>query len=101
MTYKAVVFDLFNTLVDEASQDEYQRNLSQMASVLAAPAVDFARLWRETYLERNNGTFNTAENCLGPTARDRLIAPHSLDIRSRRPGRLRASRAVASRAERV
>ena len=48
MKYAAVIFDLFGTLVDNFSAREYESVLMQMASVLAVPYDDLARLWFDT-----------------------------------------------------
>jgi putative hydrolase of the HAD superfamily len=48
MKYKAVVFDLFGTLVGGYSRGDYDRTISHMAEVLSLPRDAFARMWRET-----------------------------------------------------
>jgi len=45
MKYKAVIFDLFGTLVDIFSRAEYDRVLREMAAALSAPSDDFSRAW--------------------------------------------------------
>ncbi len=45
MKYRAVIFDLFGTLVDNFSRREYESVVAQMAEVLSAPPSDFMRLW--------------------------------------------------------
>jgi putative hydrolase of the HAD superfamily len=57
MKYKAVVFDLFGTLVCDLVRPEYTDNLTRMAEALSAPADDFIRMWADTSLERNTGAF--------------------------------------------
>jgi putative hydrolase of the HAD superfamily len=49
MKYKAVIFDLFGTLVDSISRQGYERMLSEMAVILNAPPVEFRRLWLEIF----------------------------------------------------
>ena len=61
MKYKAVIFDLFGTLVDNLPYEESQNILKQVASVLTVPFNDFRQLWSETSQERNLGTFSTIE----------------------------------------
>lgn len=39
MKYKALIFDLFGTLVDNYCYSEYQVVLNQMASILLSPAM--------------------------------------------------------------
>ena len=62
--YKAVIFDLFGTLVDNFSQDEYKKTLEEMASILSAPSDGFARLWLETFNQRSTGFFKSPEECI-------------------------------------
>lgn len=57
MKDKAVVFDLFGTLVDMLLLPEYESTLLAMAGVLGASPKDFARLWFETANERQTGVF--------------------------------------------
>jgi len=45
MRYKAVIFDLFGTLVDIFSRAEYDRVLKEMATALSIAADDFPRAW--------------------------------------------------------
>lgn len=65
MVYKAVVFDLFGTLIDCVSQREHEKVLGEMAEVLSAPRKEFQRLWADTYKERATGVF--------PTIKDNII----------------------------
>jgi putative hydrolase of the HAD superfamily len=43
--YRAVIFDLFGTLVGSISSQEYERVVAGMASLLSAPVEDFVRSW--------------------------------------------------------
>jgi putative hydrolase of the HAD superfamily len=61
MKYKAVIFDLFGTLVYNLPYKEYQNVLGQMASILTLSSDDFRRLWYETTYERNTGVIRTIE----------------------------------------
>jgi len=61
MKYKAVIFDLFGTLVDEYPYEEYQSVLGQMASILKAPYDEFYRIWLQTANRRTTGVFQTLE----------------------------------------
>jgi len=79
--YRAVVFDLFGTLVDDYAYDEYQRTLEQAAALLHLPLADFRRVWFETTDDRNTGVIptinaNMALICqrLGRTATDAEVA---------------------------
>ena len=56
MKYKAVIFDLFGTLVDNFSFREQRRVLAQMASILSVPKNAFKDMWvNDTYLARSTG----------------------------------------------
>ncbi len=59
MKYKAVIFDLFGTLIDNFTDSEYARVLREMATVLQAPADEFSNLWRDTFYLRTNGSHKT------------------------------------------
>jgi putative hydrolase of the HAD superfamily len=65
MKYGAVIFDLFGTLVDHyGSTQTYPISLKEMAVILSLPPQDFVRLWKETYNQRNTGTFPAIETNL-------------------------------------
>ena len=64
MKFKAVIFDLFGTLVDNFSYQEHRDMLSDMAFALSIPPEDFIRLWIETFNERVTGKFATPESNL-------------------------------------
>ncbi len=61
MKYKAVIFDLFGTLIDTSSRAEYERVLAQMAVVLKAPRKEFTRLWFDTFDLRTTGVLTSPE----------------------------------------
>lgn len=61
MKYKAVIFDLFGTLIDTSSRTEYKRILTQMAVVLKAPREEFTRLWFDTFDLRTTGVLTSLE----------------------------------------
>ncbi len=61
MKYEAIIFDLFGTLVDNPTFQEYHQLLSQMASILSISSKDFSRLWLDTAKERSTGIFKTIE----------------------------------------
>ncbi len=62
MKYTAVIFDLFGTLIDNFSVQEYERTLLKMADALSVSPRDFAGLWRETFNDRMSGRFGTEED---------------------------------------
>ena len=57
--YKAVIFDLFGTLVDCYKVIDYDDTLVKMAAVLNVPYGEFRRVWDDTAPERNTGAFAT------------------------------------------
>lgn len=61
MKYKAVIFDLFGTLVNNFSIREQNAILLQMASIVSAPADEFMRLWFGIFNERATGVFGSLE----------------------------------------
>lgn len=69
MKYEAVIFDLFGTLIPMMSSSDYEKVLSQMASVLSVPFDDFVRLWRSTLDQRMKGNFCTHQDCIGHICR--------------------------------
>ena len=53
MTVKAVIFDLFGTLVyDKFSSEKYPLFLTRQASLLSLNAADFSSLWQSSYLNK-------------------------------------------------
>ncbi len=61
MKYKAVIFDLFGTLVETSTIDEYKKILAEMADVLRAPRDEFTRLWFQTFNQRVTGELPSPE----------------------------------------
>ena len=60
MKFKAVIFDLFGTLVDDFGSSVGQMT-AEMAAALAVPHERFIRLWNETLEMRILGAFETVE----------------------------------------
>ena len=52
MKSKAVIFDLFGTLVNSFPRPEYEIVLAKMSSLLSVPNDEFLRLWP---ILQNNG----------------------------------------------
>ena len=61
MKYKAVIFDLFGTLVNILPLREYENSLTQMASTLLVSPDDFIRSWKTTFNQRMTGHFPNCE----------------------------------------
>ena len=64
MKYKAVIFDLFGTLVDISSWIESNDILRQMATVLLVPSDNFVTSWHATFDERMTGIFESYQACI-------------------------------------
>jgi putative hydrolase of the HAD superfamily len=64
MKYKAIIFDLFGTLVDSYSIQGYNKLLTDMASALELPYKYFSKIWRNTTYERGTGIFKTTEESI-------------------------------------
>jgi len=61
MKYDAVIFDLFGTLVDIFSLEEYRVLVNDMCAVLGVSPADFMDRWDEKADERALGTVPVAE----------------------------------------
>jgi len=61
MKIKAVIFDLFGTLIDSFNAQEYRQILSEMASLLSLPKDSFYDLWTGSFNQRALGVFKTLE----------------------------------------
>lgn len=61
MKIKAVIFDLFGTLIDSFNGQEYKQILSEMASSLSLPEDSFYDLWTNSFNQRALGVFKTIE----------------------------------------
>jgi putative hydrolase of the HAD superfamily len=59
--YRAVIFDLFGTLVRNFSYRAHEQTVSDIARILNLPRDAFARLWHETWKMRSTGVFPTIE----------------------------------------
>ena len=66
--YDAVLFDLFGTLVETVSPDDYGTMLAAVAADLDAPLDPFTYAWRESLEERESGHLGPIESILGTTA---------------------------------
>ncbi len=64
MKYKAVVFDLFGTLIFNMTKAEHEGTLRQMAAILNAPVEEFVRRWYTTFDDRIIGILPDAEACI-------------------------------------
>lgn len=63
--YKAVIFDLYGTLIENPSKNEYKNELEIMSAILKIDIKEFEHYWnRETYMKRVLGYYKTIEGNL-------------------------------------
>ncbi|MFC1920802.1 HAD family hydrolase [Chloroflexota bacterium] len=65
MKYKAVIFDLFGTLVDVFSLSEHEEMLKNLGAVIDVPYEEFRPVWYEATKNRNIGIY--------PTSRENIV----------------------------
>jgi FMN phosphatase YigB (HAD superfamily) len=70
MAYRAVVFDLFGTLVRNFSVQEYDRVLMQMAEALSTPYTEFRQHAGRSYYQREIGQFASLEESIASREAD-------------------------------
>ena len=61
MPYKAVIFDLYGTLVDNFSSQVYDQVQAQMAKALDVPYPKFWQLMLETINDKSSGGYHSVE----------------------------------------
>jgi putative hydrolase of the HAD superfamily len=64
VTFKAVIFDLYGTLVDSYTLAGYEETLRATARVLGVPYDDYRRIWYETAYDRNTGVYPTTRDMM-------------------------------------
>lgn len=80
LKYQAVIFDLFGTLVDIYTHDDYYGTLETMTSVLKAPYDEFMKLWFDTAERRVTGIFRTLEENLRYICRELNITVTEIQL---------------------
>jgi putative hydrolase of the HAD superfamily len=80
MKYTAVIFDLFGTLIENFSFEEYRRTLVEMASALLAPPDDFADLWFDLFEERMSGALESPVGVIEHICRELDVCPDNTQI---------------------
>jgi len=84
---KAVLFDLFGTLVDNPTNAEVAQLHQEIASVLGVPAEEFANGWKATFQERARGEHGSIAKSIAAAAImsgnsfDESALPRSVEIR--------------------
>lgn len=94
MKYSAVIFDLFGTLIDTSSRAEYERVLSEMAVILAAPRQEFTQLWFDTFNLRTTGVLISPEGNIDYICRQ--LGVSFMDAQLKRASRIRFNFTVDS-----
>lgn len=61
MKYRAVIFDLFGTLIDNFTHSAHEVVLRKMAGELGVSSHAFVRGWLDSYEPRNRGAFASTE----------------------------------------
>ncbi len=64
MTYDAIIFDLFGTLVDNYREGIFKQRLADMADVLDVPQQDFIGEWGKAWRMRSIGELSTTEESI-------------------------------------
>jgi len=77
MQHTAVIFDLFGTLVDIFSAEEYFRVLAQVAEAVGASPEAFAAAWRHGFDQRAVGAFGGVEGNIAYVAHRLGLEPPS------------------------
>jgi putative hydrolase of the HAD superfamily len=78
--YKAIIFDLFGTLVDSYDVVGYASALRETSSILKIPHEQFIKLWSDTAERRTTGVFKTLEENLEYICRELNISARKFDI---------------------
>jgi putative hydrolase of the HAD superfamily len=79
VTFEAVVFDLFGTLVPEFSKTEFFEVVRAMAETLGVDPDRFVDAWDATALDRQTGRFATVEENVRHICASLVVAPSSVD----------------------
>jgi putative hydrolase of the HAD superfamily len=74
MKYKAVIFDLFGTLVENLPEPEYKLMLAKMALVISADQGQFVSLWNEYFDDLMTGR-QEVDKCIDLVCRKMGLAP--------------------------
>jgi len=78
--YKAVIFDLFGTLVENFPASKSFENLSKMASILVVSPDDFAAEWRKNFAVRMTGAYQDRQACISNICRRLGVKPSDAKI---------------------
>jgi len=113
MTYDAVIFDLWGTLVDGLQEKPYHDSLRRTARAAGAPPEEFIRIWCSDEIQSGRfvGTFATQADCIRHVCEVLGVAPtdealqRAADVRAEftrsglvpRPGTVEVLRSLRAR----
>lgn len=80
LRYRAVIFDLFGTLLEVWSWAEFHEMMADMAATLGAPVDEFSKLWLSTNSLRMTGHFASTEANIEHVCRELSVEPASTQI---------------------
>lgn len=89
LKYDAVVFDLFGTLVDYLTTEEYRHAQAQVAAMFAVPVDDFQSSWIDSMKYRDKGLLGGLEGDLPHVLRELGCDPTAEQIREAAQVRLK------------
>jgi len=89
MKYKAVIFDLFGTLVKNSPLNESNEVARQMAAEVGASQEEFLALWNKAFDDRMMGTLKNCQSCVAHICRQLGVQPHEGQIEGAAGLRLR------------
>lgn len=75
MSLKAVILDLFGTLIDNWPTERLEAMHARLAELVGAPVEDFSRLWAESWEDRMTGEIATCEDNLSLICRPLGLSP--------------------------
>ena len=82
MRYKAIIFDLFGTLVDNFTKQEYDKVYEAMCAELGAPYEAFRNAFGHSFSDRCKGKFQSIEEDIANSCREIGLQPTDLQIQS-------------------
>ena len=80
MPYKAVIFDLYGTLVDNFSSQAYDQVQEQMAKALNIPYPKFRQVMLETINDKSSGGYHAVEDNISEICRRLSIKADTIRI---------------------
>lgn len=75
MSIRAVIFDLFGTLIDFLPEEDYRRTHEDIAALLSVSADDFRQCWYGCTHERDTGQFGGVEGTIRHICRSLMGEP--------------------------